>query len=127
MIVLDPKNVDLADLLSLIRDINDQLGDLKDATDQLGADTTWLMARKPARKGKGKRKHGGGHHHGHGGDGYREGVVHAVQAVLADLDARSSLIPVNDSDDEYDERCLCCLLRKNGYPHLAETFSEVTP
>jgi hypothetical protein len=127
MIVLDPKNVNVADLLSLIRDIDGRLGDIEDATTELdeGIDEVLAAVRKRGRKGK--RKHGGGHHHGHGGDGYREGVVHAVQAVLADLDARSSLIPVNDSDDEYDDGCLCCLLKKNGYPHLADTFSEVTP
>jgi hypothetical protein len=125
MNLIDPKNVDTADLLSLLRDIGDRLDDIEEATDHLGSGVAALVAAARKRGRKGKRKHSG--HPGNGGNRYRQGVQHAATAVLADLDARSSLIPVNDSDDEYDEGCWCCLLRKNGYPRLAEVVNEATP
>jgi len=121
MNLLDPKNADMADLLTLIRDISGQLEDILDGIAGLGGATDEVLTevRKPAHKGKSKPAGKGKSKHA-----YRQGVLDAVEAVLSDLVDRASLIPVSDSDDEYNEECTCCLLRKNGYPTLARLSSK---
>jgi hypothetical protein len=113
MPVLDPRNLDVADLLSLIRDIADRLDcideHLDHADDRLGDidanihAVEIVLAREP---------------------GHDRGVAAAVNATIADLHDRHSLIPVAD-DDEYEDHCIGCLLKKNGYPSLAAVVNAV--
>lgn len=116
MPLLDPKNIDVADLLSLLRDIGDQLDGIserldgiEETLDSIETDTELhdlklnaLIATEP---------------------GHDRAVELAAQAVIADMADRQSLILVADDESEYHPRCTGCLLRKNGYPQLAQLLA----
>jgi hypothetical protein len=107
MTLLDPKNTDVADLLGLLRDIDDRIDELVDVDqlvevrDEISGKIGALIATEP---------------------GHDRAVLLAVGAVIEDMADRRSLIPVGDDDSEYDPRCNGCLLKKNGYPRLAELY-----
>jgi hypothetical protein len=117
MPLLDPKNLDVADLLGLIRDISDRLATIEDTIDHIEAavdlvhedavpgitsELHALIAAEP---------------------GHERAVLMAVDAVITDMEQRKSLIPVDEQDDGYEQHCAGCLLKKNGYPRLADLFS----
>jgi len=62
MVVLDPKNVDVADLLAVIRDIGDRLDTIEEGFGELAEEISEVGAAL-RRKGKRKARH---HHHGPG-------------------------------------------------------------
>lgn len=113
MTLLDPKNTDVADLLNLIRDIGDRLDGIEDmlgsvdlAVELHDGKLNALIATEP---------------------GHERAVGLAVEAVLADMEDRRSLIPVHDDDGEYKPHCASCLLKKNGYPRLAKLLTDAGP
>jgi hypothetical protein len=123
MIPLDPKYTDMADLLSLIRDISDQLdgigerldgieediehvGDIEDEVTEITGMLSAMAAAEP---------------------GHDRAVALAAEAVIADMADRQSLIPITDDDSGYHPRCPGCLLKKNGYPRLARLLADTGP
>jgi hypothetical protein len=119
MALLDPKNTDVADLLSLIRDISDQLDGIherlggieediehvehiEDDVAEIGGRLAAMAAAEP---------------------GHARAVALAAEAVLADMEDRHSLIPVADDGPV----CTSCVLRANGYPRLAQLLAEAGP
>jgi hypothetical protein len=117
MPVLDPRNIDVADLLSLIRDIADRLDGIEKMLDLIddrlidtegdlhGVDSKMdaLIATEP---------------------GHERAILLATHAVINDMEDRRSLIPVHEDDDEYKPHCASCLLKKNGYPRLAQLLAD---
>jgi hypothetical protein len=93
MPLLDPKNLDVADLLAVARDIAGQLDDINGRLDGIDARLNKLAA------------------------GQGRAVLNTVEAVMDDLNDRQSLIHV--TDDDGNECCTSCLLEANGYPRLA--------
>jgi hypothetical protein len=100
-------NIDIADLLSLLRDIGDRLDGIQarlDGTEERHDEITGMMAAMAAAE-----------------PGHERAVRMAAEAVLADLAARQSLIT---GDGEY---CASCLLKENGYPQLAQLLAGARP
>lgn len=124
MTLLNPN--DIADVLSLIRDIGDRLDgigerldgidgrldDIEENAGRIEEDTAEITTRLAMLASV---------EPGHG-----RAVALAVEAVLADLIDRQSLIPAGDGDG-YDQDCPGCLLKKNGYPRLAQLFAGAAP
>lgn len=110
MKLTDPKNLDVADMNSLLRDILDCL-------DELDSGLHGLSYRISDLDGRIKDVD----INVSAGPGRRGGIRLAAASVLADLERRHSLIPVTEDDTEYEQRCMCCVLKKNGYPALART------
>ena len=119
MALLDPRNIDVADLLGLIRDIGDQLDGISERLDGIEEDIEHVgHIEDDVAEISGRLAAMAAAEPGHG-----RAVALAVEAVLADLADRQSLIPVADDESV----CLGCLLKENGYPRLAQLLADAGP
>jgi hypothetical protein len=116
MTLLDPKNIDVADLLGLIRDIGDQLDGIHERLDGIEEDTERVgHIEDDVAEISGRLAAMAAAEPGHA-----RAVALAAEAVLADMEDRQSLIPVADDESV----CPSCLLKENGYPRLAQLLAD---
>jgi hypothetical protein len=59
--------------------------------------------------------------------GHWRSIRLAVESAMVDMEARQSLIRVDEDDSEYEQHCVSCVLTKNGYPRLAQLYADSRP